>query len=133
MIRDSLTEESFEGRITFTLDEEEGSVIALYKDILRLRQWRPDLRRLIGAVCFADDEFIVQLQAADLLANLTYKWYREKVEGRAKGVEPPELLKGLLVDPCTGYAFVRNELWDAERLEYGIQQLIEANKSGDAP
>lgn len=73
LIRDRLYKERFKSRITFTMDEEEGTAIELYKDIVKLRKSRPDLAQYIGAVCFADDTFFVPLQAADMLANLTYR------------------------------------------------------------
>ena len=55
LIRNRLDRERYQGRISITLDEEEGAVISLYKSILRLRRCDPVLGRYIGAVSFADD------------------------------------------------------------------------------
>jgi hypothetical protein len=123
-IRERLRAENYDGRIEFTLDEEEGSVVAMYKDILALRKSRPDLGRYIGAVCFADDTFFVPLQAADMLANLTYRWFQDRIAGKASADELPEPLKSLIISPETGRRLVESELWDASALDEGIDTLL---------
>ena len=52
-----------------------------YNVVSRLRRVDPELGWLIGAVCFGDDTYSVPLQAADILANLTYKWFIERRQG----------------------------------------------------
>jgi hypothetical protein len=113
MVRDRLQAENYQHKITFVMDEEEGSVIPLYKDMLRLRNSpNRDLGKYVGAVCFADDTFYVPLQAADMLANLTYKWFGDVVSGAIPKDQLLDPLKSLLVDPATqrGLDF-HNEFW----------------------
>jgi hypothetical protein len=125
-IRDRLHKEKYERRISFVLDEEEGSVRALYSDILALRKSRAELGKYIGAVCFADDEFYVPLQASDMLANLTYKWFLDVLSGKvSKTGAIPEPLNSLLVDPATGRGLdIENEFWTADALDQGITELL---------
>jgi hypothetical protein len=129
-IRDRLHQEQYERRISFVLDEEEGSVKALYSDILALRRSHADLGKYIGAVCFADDNFYVPLQASDMLANLTYRWFGDIVSGNVSKTDAlPEPLKSLLVDPRTGRSLdVENEFWTATDLDQGITDLLAANE-----
>jgi hypothetical protein len=125
LIRDRLHKERYESRITFTLDEEEGTTVELYRDILKLRKSRPDLGRYIGAVCFADDTFLVPLQAADMLANLTYRRFHDRMTSKASTDQLPEPLKSLIVSPETGRALDHEqELWDASALDAGINTLL---------
>jgi len=126
MVRDRLKAEDYDHKITFVIDEEEGGVVELYKDILKLRHSKSrDLGKYVGAVCFADDAFYVPLQAADMLANLTYKWFGDVVRGAIPKDQLPEPLKSLLVDPATqrGLDF-HSEFWTAEALDAGIAQLF---------
>jgi hypothetical protein len=126
MVRDRLHAEKYQNRITFVIDEEEGSVVALYQDMLKLRNSpNRDLGKYVGAVCFADDTFYVPLQAGDMLANLTYKWFGDVVSGVTPKDQLPEPLKSLLVDPATqrGLDF-HSEFWTAEALDAGIAQLF---------
>jgi hypothetical protein len=126
LIRNRLHKEQYNGRISVTLDEEEGQVIHLYGEILRLRRANPDLGRYIGAACFADDEFIPPLQAADVIAGLTYLWFKERMAGTANASEPLEPLKSLLVSPETGLGLdYEDELWDADALDAGLDKLLE--------
>ena len=125
MIRDRLTREGYNGRISVTLDEEEGEVIKVYQEILRLRRANPDLGRFVGAISFADDEFILPLQAADMLANLTFRWFKDRLHGSANPQEMPEPLKSLIIDPRTGYGMdYEQEFWDAEALDRGLAELL---------
>jgi hypothetical protein len=130
LIRDRVHEEQCEERITFALDEEEGSVIALYEDILKLRKSRPLLGYYIGAVCFADDKFMLPLQSADMLASLTYAWLRDRSLGLADE-NPTGALKSLTTDPISGRSLdFHSELWDAPHLDEALGTLL--GKEGDA-
>jgi hypothetical protein len=125
MIRDRLTREGYHGRISVALDEEEGEVVRVYQEILRLRRANPDLGRFVGSVAFADDEFILPLQAADMLANLTFRWFKDRLRGNANPQEMPEPLKSLILDPRTGYGMdYEQEFWDAEALDRGLADLL---------
>lgn len=127
-IRDRLADESYSGRIAFVLDEDEGSAVAIYRDILRVRKSRPAIGHYIGAVTFADDGFYGPLQAADMLANLSYGYLRDRASGRigADLEDMPDVLKALIYDPATGIQRVEmvQELWSAEEINRGIDELI---------
>lgn len=125
LIRNRFHKAGYDNRITFVLDEEEGSVVALYKDILGLRKSRPDLGKYIGAVCFADDTFYTQLQAADMLANLTYRYTLDVIAGKTDGKTLPEPLRSLLIDPVTQQAAdIEQEAWTAEAINAGLADLL---------
>jgi len=127
MIKNRLRAEGYDGRITFVLDEEEGSAVGLYKGILSLRKSRRDLGAYIGAVCFADDTFYVPLQACDMFANLTYKWFDDIARGLASKDKPPEILEGLLLEHR-----IENELWTAEELDKGIAEMNSATSDEES-
>jgi hypothetical protein len=106
-------------------------VVPLYQDILKLRNSpNRDLGKYVGAVCFADDAFYVPLQAGDMLANLTYKWFGDVVSGATPKEHLPEPLQSLVVDPATqrGLDF-HNEFWTAKALDAGIAQLLPVSPS----
>lgn len=127
-ILERLRAENYLGRIAFVLDEEEGSAVSIYKDISRLRKSRSQLGHCIGSVTFASDEFYVQLQAADILANLSYGYLRDRAGGRigASLAEMPKILKALIYEPSIGIQKVEmiHELWAAEDIDKGIDELI---------
>jgi hypothetical protein len=134
LIRDRLNLEGYPGRISFVLDEEEGSAIGLYQDIFRLRKSRPELGRYIGAVCFADDEFYVPLQASDMLANLSYGYLRDKSAGKIGDSisDIPEVLRALIIDPDTGDPIqIHQELWGARQLDDGIDELLKRGNGNE--
>lgn len=125
MIRDRLRRENYAGRICVTFDWEEGAVVGAYQEVLRLRLANPDLARFIGAVSFADDEFALPLQAADMLANLTYRWFKDRMEGRADPQQMPDPLKSLILDPKTGFGLdYEQELWNGEALDKALQVFL---------
>lgn len=128
IIRNRLHEDGVTDRITLCIDEEEGSVVSLYREILQLRQDRPDLGRYIGSVCFADDEFYSPLQAADMLANNTFKYFRDILSGAGNIKVLPEVFRNLITDPTTDRLLdIHYEFWTAEALELGIDEMIAAN------
>jgi hypothetical protein len=101
------------------------AVIRFYKAILRLRKINPNLGNYIGAVSFADDRFIIPLQAADMLAYLTGRLFHDRMAGKARAVELPEPLKSLIVSPDSGYGMdYEQELWDAERLGRELHNFL---------
>lgn len=125
LIRNRLHAERYPNRIAVTFDEEEGTVIGFYKAILGLREANPDLGNYIGSVSFADDQFIIPLQAADMLAYLTGKWFHDRMSGKARTDELPEVLKSLLVSPDSCYGMdYEQELWDAERLGQELNNFL---------
>jgi hypothetical protein len=88
LIRNRLAAEDYNGRISVTFDEDEEYVVKSYRIIRRLRCANPDLGRYIGAVSFADDTFLLPLQAADMLANLTSRFYRVRLLDKDAPVPP---------------------------------------------
>ncbi len=125
LLRNRLKSENYQGRISVTFDEEEGTVIPFYKAISRLRKADPELGKYIGAVSFADDTFIIALQAADMLANLTSRWFKDRSEGKATSNEMPEPLNSLVKWPNTDYGLdYEQELWDAEALDRGLAKFL---------
>jgi hypothetical protein len=130
LIRNRLRAEGFNGRLSITLDEEEGAVIGFYNSIARLRKADPELGKYIGAVCFADDTYILPLQAADMLANLTARWFRDRSEGKATADNMPEPLNSLVRWPNTNYGLdYEQELWDAEILDRELTKFLGNNES----
>lgn len=104
-------------RLSLTLDEDETYAMKFYNAVSRLRRADSELKRLIGAVCFGDDTYSVPLQATDILANLTYKWFVDRMAGKATKDELPPLLKRLQMSTEVGYGLeYRSELWDGEAL-----------------
>jgi hypothetical protein len=125
LIRNKLRETEYEGRMAITFDEDAEYVEVTYKATQRLRSRDKGLGRLIGALSFADDEFLTPLQAADILANLTNRWFRDRMDGSATEDNPSDPLKSLLLAPngregleyCT-------ELWDADALDRNWRKLV---------
>lgn len=124
LIRNRLHSEKYDGRISICVDEEEGAVVGLYRSILRLRKSNPDLGKYIGCVCFADDNFIIPLQAADMLANLTGRWLKDRSDGIATE-DVPEPLSSLLKWPNTMYDLdYEQEFWNKEALDRALGEFI---------
>jgi hypothetical protein len=125
LIRNKLVSVNYNGKICVTIDEEEGSAIKMYQDILKLRKANPDLGQYIGAVSFADDTFIVPLQAADMLANLTYRYLCTESVSPGPEDDMPEPLKSLIISPHTGEGpeYI-HELWSAENLDKALGVLL---------
>ncbi|MFY9908976.1 MAG: DUF3800 domain-containing protein [Candidatus Sulfotelmatobacter sp.] len=112
-------------RLSLTLDEDETYAMKFYSVVSRLRRTDSDLGRLIGAVCFGDDTYSVPLQAADILANLTYKWFVDRMAGKVAKDELPPLLKRLQMSPEKGYGLeYRSELWDGEALRKHLSNFV---------
>lgn len=96
-----------------------------YNVVSRLRRADSELGRLIGAVCFGDDTYSVPLQAADILANLTYKWFVDRMAGKATKDDLPPLLKRVQMSPEKRYGLeYRSELWDGEALRKHLPHFV---------
>jgi hypothetical protein len=103
--------------IQLHFDEDGKDSIECYKLISQLRRKRPEIARLIGSITFADDKFFPALQAADILANLTNRYWRDIL---ANGVDapPPPMLERLLSPTEPGVAFMwPGEYWNAEKID----------------
>jgi uncharacterized protein DUF3800 len=128
LISDRLHQDNVTARITLVIDEEEGSVVSLYKDILTLRQTRQELGKYIGSICFADDEFYTPLQAADMLANHTFKYFRDIISGVGSVDVVPEVLHNIITDASKERLLdIHYEYWTAKALDDGIDEIVAAN------
>ncbi len=113
-------------RMFLMFDEDEEYSIQCYRKISRLRKIRPDVKKLIGAIAFGDDEYLSPLQAADILANLTTRYMREKIKTGKD--EMGALLTRLLSAPEPGYGIMwKPELWDAAGIDANWDQLKRVN------
>lgn len=129
LVRNRLHAEQYDGRVSLIIDEDTEFVIPTYRAITKLRRTREDLRRYIGAVSFADDEFLLPLQAADVLANLTSRYYRLRLTDPQMPMPP--ILDRLLRHPeHPEYGIdLEHELWDEKLLAHGWEKLL-AKASG---
>jgi hypothetical protein len=126
LVRERFVAQGHQDRISVTFDEDESSAIEFYKVTFKLRKRNPELGKLIGAVCFADDGFIIPLQAADILANLTSKWFKDRLTGKASETEVPALLRRLLMAPEAGFGLeYKTELWNAKELHSRLDTFIQ--------
>jgi hypothetical protein len=124
LARNRFARENYDGRISLIFDEDVEYVVKTYRIIYRLRRAHADLGRYIGAVSFADDTFLLPLQAADLLANLTSRFYRLRLVDKDTPISP--LLERLLTHPQhTQYGLDREEeFWNAETLSQNWRDLV---------
>jgi len=131
LIRNRLRSIGYNYKISITLDDDVSYAMKFYNAISRLRTKDKELGRMIGAVSFADDSFIVPLQAADILANLTTKWFQERMAGNANADEPPPLLKRLLLSPEKGYGLeYKTELWNDSELRKHLHNFVKWSGDG---
>jgi hypothetical protein len=125
LIRNRFRNTGYKGRLPITLDEDETYAMRFYNVVTRLRRADRELGSLVGAVSFADDTFILPLQAADILANLTTKWFRDRMAGTVMADECPPLLQRLLMSPEKGYGLeYRTELWDGDALRKRLPHFV---------
>jgi len=125
LVRDRFRNQGYKERISLTLDEDETYAMKFYSVIGRLRRKDHQLGSLVGAVSFADDTFILPLQAADILANLTTRWFRDRAAGVAREDEPPLLLQRLLMSPEAGFGLeYRTELWNGAALRKHLSHFV---------
>lgn len=101
-------------RLIIVLDEDRESSLKQYNNLHQLRRTHEGLREFLAGICFADDKWLVQIQAADILANLTTRWYRSKLAGAPV---IPRHLHQILNPTEPGSVKYRDELWDGEVLD----------------
>lgn len=113
-------------RINLMFDEDEPYSLNCYRVISRLRKMNPEVKNLVSAICFGDDEIYSPLQAVDILANLTTRYWRERFEKGATA-KWPELLHRLTTAPEPGYGIMwEPELWDADGIDRNWEDLRRA-------
>jgi hypothetical protein len=111
-------------QLMLTFDEDEDYSIPCYKLISRLRKERPQVKSLIASISFAADDFFPPLQAADVLANLTNKYWRDRMNEESP--EPSDLLRRLLTEPRKGIGVPMwrgSEFWNAKEIDKNLQAL----------
>jgi len=65
------------------------------------------------------------LQAADILANLTTRWFRDRATAAAQEGAPQPLLQRLLMSPERGYGLeYRTELWNGDALRKHLSHFV---------
>jgi hypothetical protein len=108
-------------------DEDEEYSLSVYRTISRLRKLFPEVKELIAAISFADDEVYAPLQASDVLANLTTRYMRDRMAAEAEDgllPEPPALLKQLTIPFPTGLGVIYGEeLWSAKKIDAEWPQI----------
>jgi hypothetical protein len=57
-------------RLTFICDDDEQMALPMYKLYRRVKLVDPDARSKLKGLCFADDEYLFALQAADMISFL---------------------------------------------------------------
>jgi hypothetical protein len=131
-MRDACTElarsKTLVPRIALTFDEDEAYSVKCYKLISRLRKIRPEVKEMIISVGFADDEWYSPLQAADVFANLTNRYWRDNMAEATP--EPPELLKRLLTAPVSGngmFMWQAGEFWNEKEIDKNLTDLKRAS------
>jgi hypothetical protein len=70
-----------------------------------LRKVRPEVKEMVISISFTDDRVFTPLQAADVLANLTNRYWRGNLRQTDPVPEPPETLK-LLLTAKDGGSFI---------------------------
>lgn len=134
LVRNKFREVGYRDRISITLDDDETYATKCYTIVSRLRRANPELKYLIGATSFGDDTFILPLQAADILANLTGQWFRDRMTGKATADDMPPLLKRLQASPENGFGLeYRSELWDGSELRKHLHNFVRWNESQRSP
>jgi hypothetical protein len=117
-------------RIALTFDEDETYSIKCYKLVSRLRKLRPEVQEMIISVGFADDEWYSPLQAADILANLSNRYWRNNIADTSP--EPPELLRRLVTPPASGSEMLMwqaGEFWNEQEIGKRLSELRRASFS----
>ena len=110
-------------RIALTFDEDEEYSLKVYRVISQLRRRYPRVKEMVTAISFADDEVYSPLQAADILATLTGRYWRERIETGHS--EPTEVLRSLTAPSELGYgAIFDSKLWNVAEIDRELPQII---------
>jgi hypothetical protein len=118
--------ENYTGPVPITFDDTQEHAILCYRMWSKLRTQHQELKQSIPAITFADDEVIMQLQAADLLAHQT----RATALRQMRDQQPSDNLFQRLMTPI-GPVHTRyyEECFDRHRLEYFAAMF----RSGEIP
>lgn len=108
--------------ISVIFDEDEKFSIRCYGLVSRIRKLRPEVKDLVIAISFCDDHYFSPLQAADVLANLSNRYWRNNMDEESP--EPSPLLR-LLITPKDGGCFMwpKSEFWNARMIDKHWDEL----------
>jgi hypothetical protein len=93
--------------INLTFDDSEKKAVDVLRSWIHLKSARPQLVDAVASVGFADDERFHALQGADLLANLTRRYWQAKLADKALSSDRMErhLRRLLTPDPAFQFAY----------------------------
>ena len=106
------------GGINLTFDYSQEDSLELLEAFIRLKKERPSLVGSVKSVSFADDKFFYPLQAADLLANLTNRYWRE---GAPQQLPDDHHLKQIFPCDRDGSPFLEYDFVTADRINEAIR------------
>ena len=103
-------------RLSLMFDEDEQYSLSCYRIISRLRKKHREIKEFVRSICFGDDDTYSPLQAVDILANLTSRFWRERIE--KSDVKQPDLLMRLTSATEVGRTIMwQPEDWNAANIE----------------
>jgi len=109
--------ETIEG-INLIFDDSKGNATKMLKAWIDLKERHPRLGAIIPSIGFADDKFFYPIQAADLLANLTNRYYQRGPKSEAA----ERLLRKLLIpDPAFKFKYLANWV-TAEQMDQAVRK-----------
>lgn len=97
----------------FIFDDAEEYSVKCYHLYRRIRTERPEVKKWISSITFADEEAILPLQAADVLAYLTADDYKQKQSGHKSR---PDYLTLAALDKFDRQRY-GVEVWDGPEIE----------------
>jgi hypothetical protein len=111
-----LSEQSASATAGYSITFDRGHDMDWHRRINFLMKIRPEIQDYVRALCFADDRVYIPVQAADVLANLTSRYWQNPSAGPGPDLE--KILKSGVLDP-------RNtEMWDKDELDREWPNLI---------
>jgi hypothetical protein len=90
--------------LSFVCDEDEGTVIGMYKQYRKIKRHYPDARSKLRGISFADDRHLFGLQAADLISGLVRHESGLRFNAEAYAYQP--LFAELVREPDTNDAML---------------------------
>lgn len=104
--------------INLTFDYSQEDSVEILETWIRLKKERRALIGSIKCVAFADDRFFYPLQAADLLANLTTRYWRE---GAPEELQEDHHLKRIFPRDKQGSPYLELDFITAERIDEAVR------------
>jgi hypothetical protein len=109
--------------INLAFDDSEKDALDMLRTWIQLKRARPDLVDSIASVAFADDKRFYPLQAADLLANLTNRYWQAEIVKKSLSSDRMERhLRNLLTpEPFLPFAY-RIRFVDAAEMDEAVRK-----------